>query len=201
MDEQVMRLMTFRPVRVAYDEILRSRVVPGLAGMPGVIDCYSGRQGPDDLGPRIVASVWQSEAAIADADLDRTGNIEPREPDEVTDRIVEILPLLVVERFTTAREPRVLRLVRGRVRAGEFSAYAEDVRAGAEVDALGEGGPLSLYMGGHDASDEFVTLSTWHSWEDIEAASGGDVHQPRATRRPERLVEWDVSHYEIVPNC
>ena len=46
--------------------------------------------------------------------------------------------------------------------------------------------------------DAFLTVSTWCTWDDVERATGGDVHRPLATRKPERLVDWDVEYYEAV---
>ena len=40
--------------------------------------------------------------------------------------------------------------------------------------------------------DTFLTVSAWASWDDVTRATGGDVHRPLATRKPERLVDWDV---------
>ena len=56
---------------------------------------------------------------------------------------------------------------------------------------------MALYLA-TDGVDAFVTMSAWRSWHDIELATGGDIHRPRATRHPERLVAWDVEHFELV---
>jgi hypothetical protein len=32
-------------------------------------------------------------------------------------------------------------------------------------------------------------------------ATGGDIHQPRSTRHREHLIDWDVTHYEIVQSA
>jgi hypothetical protein len=46
----------------------------------------------------------------------------------------------------------------------------------------------------------FVTVSAWTGWAAIEQATGGNIHQPLATRNAERLVAFDVGHYEILPD-
>jgi hypothetical protein len=43
-----------------------------------------------------------------------------------------------------------------------------------------------------------VTLSVWESWSAIEAATGGDVRRPMATRHPERIIAWEATHLEII---
>jgi hypothetical protein len=43
-----------------------------------------------------------------------------------------------------------------------------------------------------------VTVSTWTEWDDVEDATGGDIHRPQATRHADRLVDWSASHFEIV---
>lgn len=65
------------------------------------------------------------------------------------------------------------------------------------ADIANGGGPLSLYLGSN-ADDTFVTVSIWDGWSAVEAATGGDVARPMATRHPERLVEWEATHFEII---
>jgi plasmid stabilization system protein ParE len=194
----VIRLFTFRATRPAFDEILRDEMIPDLCALPGIIDCYSARQGPEELGPRVVATVWRTREAMSQVlgdDLD-AGRFHPEYIDETTDRRVEVLPLAIERRFDASDSARILRILRGSVRPGEIPAYVEDVRGGVALDAARPDGPVSFYLAlGPDA---FITLSAWRSWPDIERATGGDVRRPRATSRPERLVEWDVQHFEIV---
>ena len=57
--------------------------------------------------------------------------------------------------------------------------------------------PTTIYLA-ETGVDAFLTVSTWRTWDDVERATGGDVHRPLATRKPERLVGWDVEYYEIV---
>jgi len=192
----VIRLFTFRPVRPAFDEILRRELIPELRSQPGILECYSGRQGPDELGPRIVATIWRDHAAMVAAVGETLGVFRPDRLAETTDRVLEVMPLRICETFADG-EPRILRVLRGRVRPGEMDQYEQDVRHGMALDIASATGPAALYLA-QDAPDGFLTLSVWHDWRDIERATGGDVHQPRATRRPERLIDFEVDHYEMV---
>ena len=195
----VIRLFTFRAVRPGFDEILRAEIVPDLRAQAGILDCYSARQGPDEIGPRIVASIWRSRDVMAAAlgEVLGAGLFHPEYLDETTDQRLEILTLMIDQRFDTARPARILRILRGKVRPGELGAYADDVRDGVRLDAERSNGPISLYLA-PVGLDDFITMSAWRDWSDIELATGGDVRRPRATRRPERLIDWDVSHFEVV---
>lgn len=94
---------------------------------------------------------------------------------------------------------RVLRVFRGRVRAGELDAYIDEAATGTRADAAVGHGPLALYLGADPASpDTFVTTSAWGDWSEIERATGGDIRRPVATRHPERLVDADVLHFEVI---
>ena len=72
-----------------------------------------------------------------------------------------------------------------------------ELRTHLAEDVLSGSPPTRIYLAdtGHDA---FLTVSAWCEWDDLERATGGNVHQPLATRRTDRLVEWDVAYYEIV---
>jgi hypothetical protein len=195
--DAVLRLFAFRAARTGFDEILRTQLIPDLLEQPGIERVYVGRQGPDETGPRLVASVWADRDTMMDALGADLGRFHPELLDETADRTLEILSVVLEEQFEVEGTAKILRLLRGRVRDGEFAAYVEDVRRGTEVDVRDERGPVTLDLA-TDGVDAFVTMSAWRSWHDIELATGGDIHQPRATRHPERLVAWDVAHYEIV---
>ncbi len=200
MSGQVLRLDAFRCLRPAYDDLLRRELVPDLVGMSGLLDAYCARQGPDDAGPRLVATVWSSGTAMTAAMGAGFGASHPDHVDATADHRPEVVPLLLGHRYLPDAVPLLVRVLRGRVRPGELAAYAEDVRHGALADAQRDDGPVAVYLGAvvTGGPDVFVTLSAWRRWTDIEAATGGDVHHPRATRRPERLVDWDVEHFEVV---
>ena len=195
----VLRLFTFRAARPAFDEILRNQLVPDLCAQDGVVECYSGRQGPDEIGPRIVASVWADLAAMTLAVGDSLGQFHPELLEETADRVLEVFPVRLANRYgeTDRTAPTILRTLRGRAREGGLDEYLGDVQEGVDADARAGIGPVSLYVA-ETGPDAFITMSAWRGWADIEHATGGDVHQPRATRHRERLLDWDVAHYEIV---
>jgi hypothetical protein len=200
----VLRLFTFRAVRPAFDEILRHQLVPDLSAQAGILDCYSGRQGPDEIGPRVVASVWVSESAMLEALGPGIGQgpFHPELLEETTDRVLEVHPICLAARFddTTEPMPTILRTLRGRVGHGGLAQYVADVQEGVDADEQAGIGPVALYVA-QTAEDGFITMSAWRGWADVEQATGGDIHQPRATRHREHLVDWDVSHYEIVQSA
>ena len=198
-DQAVLRLFRCRPLRTAFDGILRDELIPELRCRPGVIDVQVGRKGPDELGERLVASVWGShEAMVASVGEDlESSPFHPEYLAETADRSLELLPLATVLRFGGTREPGIVRLARGMVQPGELPEYVEEARVGALGDSAGGAGPIALYLA-IDEPDRFVTLSIWDTWASIEAATGADVRRPIATQRSERLVAFDVNHYEAV---
>jgi hypothetical protein len=206
MDEQgTLRLFTFRPARAGFDALLRDGLVPDLLAFPQLVDLHVGRQGPDELGMRLVASVWASREAMVAAvgDDPDPPTFHPEHLDETTDRTLEIVDLLVALRFDTPDVPSangIVRLVRGRVRPGTLEAYRDIVVAGTWADVRAGHGPGSLYLASGSDGDGFLTLSVWGSWAALERATGGDIHHPIATRHAEQIVEWSVEHYEVLPN-
>jgi heme-degrading monooxygenase HmoA len=198
-DQPVLRLFRCRPLRTAFDGILREEMIPELRCRPGVIDVQVGRKGPDELGERLVSSVWESREAMVASMGDglESPHFHPEYLAETTDRSLESLPVATVLRFGGDQEPGIVRLARGEVRPGELPAYVEEARAGALGDIAGGAGPIALYLA-IEGPDRFVTLSIWDSWSSIETATGADVRRPIATQRSERLVAFDVTHYEAV---
>ena len=85
--QPVLRLFSCRPRRAAFDRILRDVLIPDLRALGDVTDVFAGRQGPDDLGERLVASVWSSTpemtAALLVERLTRSRLI-PAPPEAVT---------------------------------------------------------------------------------------------------------------------
>jgi hypothetical protein len=196
----IVRLFRCRPVRVEFDAILRETMIPDLLRQPGVVDVHVGRHGPDSMGDRIVASIWESEATMLAAmgpDIE-ISRFHPEHLQETTDRTVEVRALAIAVRAERSEQGRVMRLARGRVRPGELDAYIEDARAGTLRDAATHQGPLALYLAPLPP-DRFVTLSIWTDWASIEASTGAGTRAPGATRHTERLAELDVAHYEVVP--
>lgn len=196
----ILRLFRCRPLRIEFDGILRETLIPDLLRLPGIVDVHVGRHGPDSIGDRLVASIWESEAAMS---ASMGGDVEaslfhPEHLAETTDRSVEVHPLSITVRVERPGQGHVLRLVRGRVRPGELEAYVEDARAGTLRDAATQRGPLALYLAAL-VPDRFVTLSVWTDWASIEASTGAGTHAPGATRHAERLIESEAAHYEVVP--
>ena len=199
-EPRILRLFTFRPLRIAFDRILREEMIPALVELPGLRDLYVGRQGPEELGPRLVATIWDSHRAMASAvgvSFDRPVFL-PQYLDETTDRDLEALPLAFGYRFARPERPGVLRLVDGEVRTGELDRYVAQARAGTLADADAGRGPLAIYLAPRPA-DRFATLSVWPDWTTLQEATGGNVEQPIATRHAQLLQGWRVDHYEAIP--
>lgn len=203
-----MRIERFVPRAIGADDELRDRLLPELRSRSGLQYVVAGRQGPDDLGPRIVVSVWASSARV-DATSPATHRPETAGPTVLEREDVEDLTVRVSvqpDRAGAARasggppgSARILRVFRGLVRTAELDAYVRDVETGTLADIAAGTGPLALFLAVADASaDRFVTVSVWAGWSEIEAATGGNPRNPVATRHPERLVAADVAHYEVV---
>jgi hypothetical protein len=198
----VIRVFRCRPLRGAFDEILRGVMLPELARLPGVTALYAGRQGPDDIGTRVVVSVWTSRAAMeATMGLDvEQSHFHPEYLPETEDRAVEVLPVELALSFDDADGPAgtaILRFAGGRVHAGQMAAYVESVREGTEADVAAGTGPTALFVA-RQSEDAFLTLSVWRSWSDIQVATGADLTRPVSTRRAEGLVEFEANHYESI---
>lgn len=205
-DHEVLRLFRFRPVHKGFDAVLRDELVPDLVAFPDLVDAYVGRQGPDEMGERLVASVWESRSAMTAAigESFDPPTFHAEHLDATTDRVLEIHELHLALRFEGAPaglQPAtgILRVVRGQVRPGELAMYRDAVRLGTIADAEAGHGPLALYLA-VEPPHRFVTMSAWSSWSALEAATGGDVRRPVATRHQERLLAWEAVHYEVLPN-
>lgn len=196
----VLRLFRFRPVRVAFDLILRETMMPALLQFPGLDDLYVGRQGPDELGPRLLATVWDSRDAMAAAvgESFESPIFMPEHLDETRDRELDFLPLAFGYRFGRPERPGLLRLVQGEVYLGGLERYIELARAGTLADAESGRGPLALYLAPRPPKG-FVTLSIWTDWATLQEATGGDVDRPIATRHARMLSAWQADHYEAIP--
>ena len=199
-EPSVLRLFSFHPVGAAFDSILRDIMLPDLRRMPGLVDVFLGRRGPDELGPRLNATVWSSrEAMVAGVGENFDPPIfHPEYIKETTERVLEILPIAISVSFDGVGTPRILRTFRGRARRGERAAYIEEARNGTIADIDAGRGPLALYLAIGPGDDDFVTLSVWESWAALEAATGGDVQRPVATRHPERIERWEAAHFEVI---
>ncbi|HEV7811284.1 MAG TPA: hypothetical protein VGO64_11835 [Candidatus Limnocylindrales bacterium] len=194
----ILRIFRFNPASPVFDEAMRSILVPDLREVPGVVDAYGGRRDRGDH-QRIIASIWTNRPAMVatvGTKLEES-TFHPELLDSSTDRSLIVCPTSVVFQSPQPEEPMILRLGIGRVRPGELQAYVDEVREGTLQDAAAGAGPLALYLG-CPSDEDFVTLSLWRQWSAIEAATGGNINNPRATRNSGRLLEWTVEHYERV---
>jgi hypothetical protein len=176
-------------------------MLPELARLPGVMAVYAGRQGPDDIGTRVVVSIWRDRATMEAAmglDVEES-RFHPEFLPETEDRSVDVLPVELALRFEQPDEPEpaILRFAGGRVQAGQMAAYVDSVRLGTEADVAAGTGPRALYVG-RQAEDAFLTLSIWRSWSDIQLATGADLTRPVSTRRSDGLIEFAANHYESI---
>ncbi len=197
----VVRMFGFRPTRPAFDNVIRDWIVPAICGQPGVVDAYAGRHGPDELGPRLVVSIWESRAAM-DAAFDGVagpGGLPPEALDGMTEGSVEVLePEIAYHADGTLDAPRIIRIFRGCVQPGQRARYVEETRAGVAADVAAGHGPMAFYLARGTSAEAFVAVSVWSTWTTIELATGGDVRQPMATRRPELIEAFDATHFEAI---
>ena len=200
-DGTFLRVFTFEPSYPGeIDSTLRDHVLRALCDQSGILEAYTARQGPGETGDRIIATVWESKEAMEAGAIE--ADVIARRHAEYADGIpgsrVASMPVAVRLSFGRADPGRILRVLRGQVRDAGLETYVDDVRAGAGRDGTG-GGLLALCLGVVSA-DEFVTVSTWTSWEAIETATGGNLQRPIATRFPERIRILSARHYEILPD-
>lgn len=202
-DATILRLLTFTTAggSPALDIALREDLLPDFEIHRGLVDAYAGRRGTAETGQRVVASMWLSRDAMSLAvgsspELDR---LRPHHADQVRNDRLEVLDLAFGFHVERAEPARLLRIFRGEVRSGALDTYADEVRVGAVRDAQTVDGMVALYFA-LEPPTRFVTVSAWTDWEAVEAATGGSVRRPVATRHPERLVSATADHYEILPD-
>jgi hypothetical protein len=197
---EVLRILHFQPHRLDFDGQLREQFIPILRNQGGLLDLIAGRHGPDERGPRIVASVWAADAVVALPPWSDRAALDAGGPRAATEeRRPEVMPVRVSFRGQDTDVARVLRIFRGRVRPNELDRYIDEAEAGTHADVAAGRGPLALYLATMDSTpDAFVTVSAWSDWSVIEAATGGDIRRPVATQHPERLVESEAIHYEVI---
>jgi len=189
-------LFRFRPAAVGIDRHLRERVIPELLRRPGVVDVFAGRRGPDELGPRIVASVWDREDAGGGPVP--AAVLRPPYLDDAVDGDLVAAPIRFGFRFRATDAATVMRVVEGAAHAGSLDAYVAEARAGTLRDAEEGHAPLALYLATMPP-DAFLTVSVWADWATVEAATGGSAGRPVSTRHAELLATWSATHYELLP--
>jgi hypothetical protein len=196
----VLRLFRFRPSGPGFDATMREVLIPDLLRLPGIRGVFAGRVGPDDVGDRLVASLWASEAEMAaglGCDLDALlfhCELLPK----TTDRRLDVRSIAFAATLDPAADVGIIRVVEGAARPGELADYVADVRDGTLADRAAGIGPSGLYLGIAEP-DRFVTLSLWDAWSHVEAATGADIGRVDRTRHQERLDAWSAEHYEVVP--
>ena len=196
----VLRIFRCRPLKLGFDRTLRDVLVPDLLAHEAVADVIVGRRGPDEIGERIVASVWESEQAMVDAmgpEIEASA-FHPEYLAETRDRTLEVVPLAVHLRWPDHDRRRRSSGCRtgGWSQAGS-NAYVEAAHNGAEGDHE-RLGSAAFYLGTAGPVD-FVTLSVWPSWTEIAAATGADIHRPIATRHGDLIETFRAEHFEAVP--
>ena len=199
MDEAaVVRLFHFQPVRPAFDAILRDSVLPDLRVMPGALRAWAGRQGPGEVGTRVIVSVWSSLSAMSAAlgeDPEDT-RFHPEHLAETSDRRLEVLSLVLMETSPAALPTGILRVTRGTLADGDLAQYARLVAT--DLSGWREDGsaPRSVVLAA-GAEQEVVMVSTWPDWAAIESATGASVEEPLRMKR-DRLSGFLAAHYELV---
>lgn len=193
-----MRLFHFHPVRPAFDAVLRDSVLPDLRAMPGATRVWAGRQGPGEVGTRLIVSVWSSLAAMSAAlgdDLD-DDRLLPEHLDETSERRLEVLSLVLMDVGSAAFPTGILRLTRGTLAGSDIADYARlvvnDLTRWRD-DGVGPGAVV-LASG---REQEVVMVSTWPDWAAIERATGASIEEPLRMKR-DRLSGFLAAHYELV---
>jgi hypothetical protein len=197
---RILRLFRFRPVRLAFDTIVREVMIPDLLQRDGLEAVIVGRRGPGELGDRLIASVWRDQASMVDAvgaSFDRPV-FHPEFMDETTDKVLETAPIAFACRSGDEADPQLVRLVTGRIQPGARTAYVTEARAGTLADIEAGRGPSSLYLADL-GDDRFATVSLWSDWSNVGEATGGTLRHPEVTRHSTLLVDWQVDHYEVLP--
>ncbi len=199
-DASFLRVVTFQPGEAtsASDGDLRDKCVSTLADLEEIVDVWAGRRGSGEDQGRVLVSTWLVDPETADGAPDVVALRALGDKVSVIDQI-EQFALAVHARFERADPPGILRLFRGRVRPGELDAYVEVARAGMLADSVDNRGLIAFALASQPP-DGFTTVSVWTDWSAIEAATGGNIRQPFATRNSDRLADFKVTHYEVLPD-
>jgi hypothetical protein len=194
-----LRVVAFQPsgLETPVDAVLREAIVPRLLESDDVIDAWIGRQSSASDRTRVLASTWTAEPGPGMADLDILRDAGLADGPPVVDRVDQI-GLAVHARFERSEPARILRVFRGTARPGELDDYVVEARNGMSADSEVNDGLIAFALG-TVPPDSFITVSVWTGWSAIEAATGGNTRRPFSTRNAERLVEFRIVHYEILP--
>lgn len=123
----VVRLFHFQPVRSAFDTVLRDVLLPDLRAMPGATRAWAGRQGPSEVGTRLIVSVWTSWTAMRAAlgDDAEDARSHPAQLEAITDRRLEVHPLVWMGSAEAPLTTGILRVTRGTLSSGDVATYEE----------------------------------------------------------------------------
>jgi hypothetical protein len=190
----LMRLLTFKPGAPGEvtDQYVREVLLPDLGSRPSLCHAYLGRSGTV-AGARVALTVWDGEA-------EGLAGLLPSElATPVLEPTVELAEAAVALTFESVDEPLILRVFRGMAQSAVKTRYLDAVLDGTLADVASGSGPHALFLGSLD-EERFITASVWSDWRRIEAATGGNIRQPIATRHAELLREGTAEHYEIVPS-
>jgi hypothetical protein len=194
----IVRLFHFQPVRPAFDASLRDSVLPDLRALPGVMRVWAGRQGPGEVGTRLIVSVWSSRLAMKAAlgDDPEDTRFHPEHLEDTVDRRLEVLSLVVMEANPAPLATGILRVTRGSLLGGDMTGYAKLVVDEVTAWRTGGTGPRAVILASDDGQ-EVVMMSAWPDWAAIESATGASVEDPLRVKR-DRLSGFQVRHYELV---
>jgi hypothetical protein len=196
-----LRVVAFQPSgpESPVDAVLREAIVPRLLDCDEVIDAWIGRHSSQSDRTRVLASTWTAEPGPAMADLDILRDAGLADGPPIVDQ-VDHVALAVHARFDRLEPARILRVFRGTARPGELDDYVVEARNGMSADSEVNDGLIAFALG-TDPPDSFITVSVWTGWSAIEAATGGNTRRPFSTRNADRLVEFRIAHYEILPEA
>jgi hypothetical protein len=194
-----LRVVTFQPSgsESPVDAALREAIVPRLLDHDEVVDAWIGRQSSRSLRTRVLASTWTAEPQAEPLDLVVLQGPGVTEGPPIVDR-VDHVALAVHARFDRPEPARILRVFRGRARPGELDDYVAEARSGMSADAEVNDGLIAFALG-IEPPDAFIAVSVWTGWSAIEQATGGNTRRPFSTRNADRLVDFRVVHFEILP--
>jgi hypothetical protein len=197
----VLRLSRFRTTLPAFDAVLRRTVLPGIRASTGALGVLAGRQGPDELGTRILASVWSSEAAMRDALGDRSEVAEVEPIEATADHSIELVTVWEFELALAPLSTGILRIARGRIGASDPPATSIQ-RLASDLGALrAEGaGPHDLIIA-EPGPHAFLMVSTWGDWSAIERATGASIDGPLQPKRMAALEAFQADHFELLSDA
>lgn len=194
-----LRVVSFQPSgsESPVDAALREAIVPRLLDRAEVIDAWIGRQSSRSERTRVLVSTWAVEPEGDAVDIAILRDAVLAEGPPIVDR-VDHAALVVHARFDRAEPARILRVLRGQARPGELDDYVAEAQDGMSADAEVNDGLIAFALA-VEPPDGFITVSVWSGWSAIEQATGGNTRRPFSTRHAERLVDYRVVHYEILP--